>query len=160
MTATTRWVAGSGGLTYADAGFTLASFNSLASGSGVVAGTAYANGTNLDQYGQVSGSFVPGATTVAGGYLSLYLLALNANGTTYGDGTASGATAPSSTWWVANCQVNAGITTSGVIYFDFGPVVLPPGNFVWAIWNNLGVALNAAAAAIVDHRFFDVNLNA
>ena len=162
MANTTRWVGGSNGsgLTPVSAGLTLASFNGLGSGSGVVGTTAIANETGLDQYMAVGGQFVPGATTVAGGFLSLYVLPLNQyTAGIYGDGTTSGANVPSPSYIVGTFQVNAGILSTGLIYFDFGPIIIPPRAFMLGLYNNLGVTLNAAANAQVEAYFFDVNLN-
>ena len=162
MANTTRWVGGSNGsgLTPVSAGLTLTAFNGLVAGSGVVGTTAIANETGLDQYMAVGGQFVPGATTLAGGFLSLYLLPLNQYAAgVYGDGTVSGSSVPSPSYNVGNFLVNAGILSTGMIYFDFGPIVIPPRAFVLGLYNNLGVTLNAAAAAQVEAYFFDVNLN-
>ena len=159
MTANTKWVGGAVGLTYASAGFTAANFNSLASGSCVVASTATANQTNLDLWYQVSFALTVGGTTTAISYLALYWLPLNQDGTTYGDGTTSGTVAPAQTYWVGNATVRSGLTSGSVVTGTFPAITVPPTAGVWVIVNNLGVALSATAAASVQMIDFNVNLN-
>lgn len=157
---TSSWIAGNGqGLTYATAGFTAANFNSLASGSVVVASSAITNTSALDIYADVSFVLTVGGTTTATSYLILYLLPLNQDGTTYGDNTANGTTLPGAGYQVASVQVLSGVTTGNTIVGTFRGVVLPPGNFKWAIGSELGIALNASAAATVSYRTYNENLN-
>jgi len=157
---TSAWISGNGtGLTYATAGFTATDFNSLATGSVVVATSAITNTTALDIYGDVSYVLTVGGTTTASSYLSLYLLPLNQDGTTYGDGTATGTTAPTATYLVSTNTVRSAITSGSTITGTFRGIILPPGNFKLAVVNQLGVALNAAAAATVSLRTYNENLN-
>lgn len=162
MANTTGWVSGRGqGLTtYGSAGFTVANFNSLASGSVVVATTTIANGTPLDLYTDVSFSIVVGGTTTATSRFDLYLLPLNQDNSTYGDNTANGATPPASTYQVSSCVVLTGVASGSAVVGTFRGIVMPPGSFRFAMTNQLGVALNAAAAAVVNYRTYNENLNA
>lgn len=161
MANTTAWVAGRGqGLTYASAGFTAADFNSLASGSVVVASTAITNTTALDIYADVSFILTMGATTVAASYMALYILPLNQDASTYGDAIANGTAAPSASYLVSSVGVKAGVTSTNTIVGTFRGVVLPAGNFKFAIVSNLTVALSATAAATVSYRTYNENLNA
>lgn len=157
------WGTGKGnsnnGLTWFTAGFTLTDFNSLANGSVVVAASAIGNSTALDLYADVSGSLVVGGTTTTSSYLSLYILPLNQDGTTYGGGTATGGTLPVAQYLVATVGVPTGITSGSAVTFQFRGIVLPPGDFKWAVANNLGVALNASAVAAVQNRTYRENLN-
>jgi len=157
---TSAWVAGNGqGLTYGTAGFTAANFNSLATGSVVLAASAISNVAPLDIYADVSFSLVVGATTTTVSYLALYIMPLNADGTTYGDGTGSGTTAPTATYLASTAQVVSGVTTGNAIQGTFRGVILPPGSFKFAIVSQLGITLNSAAAAVVDYRTYNENLN-
>jgi hypothetical protein len=156
MVATTAWIVKSA---YASAGMTASSFNSLASGSVVVGTTAIANAANLYLYGDVSFSLVVGGTTLATSYLSLYILPLNQDGTTYGDGTTTGSTAPTSGYLVGSVGVKSGVTSGSAITGTFRGIVQPPTNFYYAIVNNLGIALNASAAATVSVLQYSENEN-
>jgi hypothetical protein len=157
----TSWTAGNGqGLTYGSAGFTAANFNSLASGSCVVAASAITNSSSLDLYADVSFVLTVGGTTTATSLLVLYILPLNQDGTTYGDGASTGSTPPVSTYQVSSVLVASGVTSGNTITGTFRGVVLPAGNFKFAIASQLGVALNASAAATVSYRTYNENLNA
>lgn len=160
MANTTAWIAGRGqGLTWGTAGFTAANFNSMSSGNSVVATTTIANGTPLDLYADVSFSFFTGGATNTASYLALYLLPLNQDGTTYGDGFATGPGAPAPAYQAASAAVIAGLSGTTIVG-TFRGIVLPPGSFRFAISNQLGAALNAAAAAVVNYRTYNENLNA
>jgi hypothetical protein len=159
MANTAKWIAGAAGLTWAVAGFTATDFNSLASGSVVVAATNKDNSANLDLYADVSFALTVGGTTTAASFVSLYILPLDQDGATYGDGAANGTTAPVSGYLVATIGVKAGVTSGNVVNGTFRGIVLPPGDMKFAIVNNLTVALNAAAAASVKYRTYNENLN-
>jgi hypothetical protein len=157
---TSAWVAGNGqGLTYGTSGFTLTDFNSLASGSVVVASSAITQTTALDLYADVSFVLTVGGTTTATSYMTLYILPLNQDGTTYGDGVANGSTLPVATYQASTVGVKSGVTSGNTITGTFRGVVLPPGNWKFAVSNNLGVALNATAAAAMSYRTYNENLN-
>src|SRR4051794_9475755 len=93
-----KWAAGGGvGLTATSCFGT--EVNSLAAGSVAVSTLVIANGTNLDILANLSFS-VTGTTPATGSpTLDVYLLPLNQDGTTYGDGIASGTTAPSQIYY-------------------------------------------------------------
>lgn len=161
MANTTAWIAGRGpGLTWTTAGFTAANFNSLANGSVVVASTALVNGTNLDLYADVSFVTTVGGTTTASSYYALYLLPLNQDGTTYGDNVANGSAAPAAGYQVSAVGVLSGVASGSTVVGTFRGIVLPPGSYKFAIVNNLGIALSATAAATVNYRTYNENLNA
>lgn len=159
MATNTGWIAGRGqGLTYASAGFTAANFNTLAVGSVVVASSATTNTTALDLYADVSFSLTIGSTvTTAASFFSLYVLPLNQDGTTYGDGIANGTAAPSAAYLRSTVGVRV-VTANSAVVSTFEQVRLPPGNFKFAIVNN-AVVLNAAAAATVSYRTYNESLN-
>jgi hypothetical protein len=161
MANNTGWAAGRGqGLTYATAGFTAATFTSLATGSVVVASSAIVNTTALDLYADVSFAFTLAATgTPVGAYMSLYLLPLNQDATTYGDNTPTGTTAPGASYLVSSALV-AITAGNGVIVGTFRGITLPPANFKFAIVNNLTVGLNGTNAnAVVSYRTYNEGLN-
>lgn len=163
MAGTAAWIAGNGnsgaGLTWFSAGFTATNFNSLAAGN-QVASSVYANGTALDLYADLSFSFVVGGTTTIASYVSAFLLPLNQDGTTYGDGaSATGATNPSAQYLVGSVGVRSGIASGSAVTGTIRGIILPPGSFVWTLANNLGVALGSAAAAAVLMRTYNENLN-
>lgn len=162
MANTTGWVAGRlQGLTWGSAGFTASNFNSLAAGS-CVASAQVTNATALDLYADLSFTFTVGGTTVANSYVALSLCMLNQDGTTYGDGisaNAATATPPVGTYQVSSCAIRSGQASGVAVYGNFRNVLLPPGAFIWVITNQTTVALNAAAAAAVQMRTYDENLN-
>lgn len=151
-----KWKAPTG---YSTAGFTASNFNSLANGSCVVAASAIANGTALDLFADVSFVLTVGGTTLSTSYLTLYILPLNRDGTTFGDNAATGSTPPVGSYIAASLAVPAGVASGSTIVGTFRNIVLPPRNFKFALANNLGVALNAAAAAVVEYSPFSEDLN-
>jgi hypothetical protein len=167
-----KWAAGSfqSGAwgTSLQSGFTssdITAFNALGSGATVVASNAIANSTNLDLLGEVSFSFVINASngTFPGSYVSVYLLPLNSDGTTYGDNVVSGgatSAAIGSSYWVANISVRGNIAAGGTAVGISRPFSLPRGDFKLALFNGTGNALNATAAAVVQFRSTNENLNA
>lgn len=161
MAGTSRWVAGGGqGLTYGSAGFTGTDFASLATGSVVVATSAIANSSPLDLYADVSFVITVGGTTVVNSRFDLYLLPLNQDGTTYGDGVATGASLPAAGYQVSSIGVKVGVTTGNSVTGTFRGIVMPPGNFKFAIGNQAGVSMNATPAATFSYRTYNENLNA
>ena len=167
----TSWATGAGntgaGLTWYSAGFTTATdFNSLANGSCVAARSAIANGTALDLYADISGTLTVGGTTATTSYLSFYVVPLNQDGSTYGDGLSyygsgfTGSTAPAAVYLAPPAVgVTSGITSGNAITWTLRGIVIPPGSFIWVVCNNLGVALNSTAAATVQQRTYRENLN-
>lgn len=148
---------------YTSCGFTATDFNSLANGSIAImpTGAAIDNTANLDDYFDVSFSLVNGGTgiTVGGSFFSLYLLPLNQDASTYGDGLTTGSVLPAAVpYWLANCGVNKG-ASSATLTGTFMFVPLPAVKFILGIANNLGAALNGAAAATVKYRTWNINGN-
>lgn len=143
--------------------FTAGDLNSLASGGSALSTSVIANGTNLDQYCEVSLTVTVGGTTTATSYLTLYVQKLQQDGTTYGDGLASSATLQPVPSNFANvkgtCGVLAGVASGGTVTADFA-FDLPMGDLKLALGNNLGVALSATAALTLKFRTGNFNLNA
>jgi hypothetical protein len=165
MTSTTAWIGGNlngtNTLAWASASFTAANFNSLASGSAAVS-AAINNSAALDPYMDVSFSVVVGGTTTATSQMTLYLLPLNQDGTTYGDGNSGGgATLPNAQYMAAPAlNVKSGVASGGAVTGTFRGIILPPGQFVLVLANQLGVTLGGAAAAAVQQRTYRENLAA
>jgi hypothetical protein len=163
MANNTGWVAGRGqGVTYGSAGFTTTNFNSMIVGGLVVASSAIVNTTALDLYADLSFSLVNGATTMTvASYLSLYILPLNQDGTTYGDASVtnnSTVTPPAPQYLVASVGVPL-VASAGTIVGTFRGILLPVGNFKFAISNNTAGAMAASAAAAFNYRTYNESLN-
>lgn len=143
---------------WTDAGFTAANFNSLADGSGVLAATAISNSTTnaVHERADVSFSLVVGGTTTVASYFAIYALPLNQDGTTYGDGYASGAGDPETCYYLGSVGVKSGIASGSAVTGTLELAGLPAGDFKVVLVNHLGVALNSAAAAVVKYQFVDL----
>ena len=150
---------GATGSTWTSAGFTASDFNSRANGSVVVAATAIDQDTNLDLDMEVSFSFEVGGTTTTASRFDLYILPLNQDASTYGDGAATGTTIPAGTYWVTSCLVKTGVTSGNAVTGTFPRVQLPAADFKLAIVNSTGAALDSSAAAAVQYRTVNRNLN-
>lgn len=161
MASIIRPVIGSSTTTWQSAGFTAANFNSLADQSFVLAATALAQSTNLDDFIEVSFSLVVGGTTTAASFLALYLMPLNQDGSTYGDATGTGTAVPGASYWMANSFAKIGITNGNAIVGSFPRVFIGDlaSDFKLGIANNLGVALNATAAAVAKYLTINTNGN-
>jgi hypothetical protein len=153
MANTTQWTTPSG---WTDTGITLTGFNSLASGSWVL-GSAIS--VTLDLYADYSFSVKVGGTTVAGDYIGVYILPLNEDGSTYGDGSSAGSTLPVAGYLVGTIGVAAGITSGNVITGTVRGIILPTQNYKWGVANRTSVALNSTASATSKYTTYDENLN-
>ncbi len=132
--------------------------NSLASGSVAVASTAIDNTTALNTDGWVSVSLPTVATGTGAPSLDVYLLPLNQDGTTYGDGTATGTVLPGGAYYVGSIAWTASLasgTQTGSLYIASG---IPPTKFKLAVVNNIGNAL-AASGNVVAFASDKLNLN-
>lgn len=159
-----RFVAGGSssiftGLTWATCGFTLTDFNSLASGSCVVASTGFDNATDQDLLIDLSFSFVVGGTTLTSSIIAAYLLPLNQDGSTYGDGTATGSALPAVGYHQGQIAPKVGVTSGNAITGTIQRILLPPGAGKLAIGSVLGVALNSSASAAVKARVYTYTTN-
>jgi hypothetical protein len=151
----TLWIAGAGvGLTWTSCFGT--EINSLASGSVAVSSVVIANGTALDQTADVSFS-ITGTTPSSGSpYIALYLMPLNQDGTTYGDGTTTGTALPGSNYLVANVFLPLSLTSAALLGSVTG-IVIPPGSFKFAVADQTGNSFAASGNAI-KYRTYDTNL--
>lgn len=164
MANTTRWIIGTN---WTAVTFTAADLNSLPSGGAALSTSVISNGTGLDQYVDFSFIATVGGTTLAGSYISIYLLPLNQDGSTYGDGYASSTTTqPAAGYAAGSIGVKVGVTSGSTITGIIAPpnpsapILLPPGDCKVAFGTNLQVALNATAAVTLKWRSYNVNLNA
>ena len=154
MANTTQWIVETA---YTDAGITLTGFNSLASGSWVLGSAISAP---LDIYSDFSLSTKVGGTTVAGDFFGIYILPLNEDASTYGDGSSAGSTLPVGTYLVGTILVPAGITSGNVVVGTCRGIILPSQNWKWGVSNNTSVALNSTASASSKYTTYRENLNA
>ena len=180
MTATTRYAIDSG---YTPVSFNAGDIYAMPDGGAALSSTVITNGSSLDMLMDVSFSASVGGTTTSTSRLSLYVLPLNQDGTTYGDGFASSAPVasigsaslgasslgggsppapaqPSLSYMVRDCKVRAGVVPGGAVVGTFPKFDLPPGNFRLAIANNLGVPFPAPPALTLACRAYNFNLNA
>jgi hypothetical protein len=158
MASVTKLIAG-GVSAYTDPSFTEADFNSLANGSWITADADFDNSSNLDVLAEVSFEFTVGGTTTAGAYMGLWFRPLNRTASTYGDNIAEGSTLPASTYFVGACGVAVGITSGNKIYGTFPMFLLRRGLGRFGISNHCGVALHSSAAAAIEIRTTNLNLN-
>lgn len=145
MTARAIWYAA---LTYAAQFNAGADLNSLASGSCAVSSTVYDNTTNLYTDAWVSCSLPTLATGAGAPSLDVYLLPLNQDGTTYGDGAASGTVAPSAAYYVGSITWAPSLPSGTQVGSIQLPTGMPPTKFKLAVVNNIGNALAASGNTV------------
>ena len=145
-------------LTYAAQFNAGADLNSLAAGSCAVSSTVYDNTANLYTDAWVSCSLPTIATGTGAPSLDLYLLPLNQDGTTYGDGTASGTVAPSVTYYVGSITWQPSLASGTQVGSIQLPTGMPPTKFKLAVVNNIGNAL-ASSGNVVAIAPDNLNLN-
>ncbi len=131
--------------------------NSLAAGSCAVSSVVIDNTTNLYTDGWVSLSLGTLATGTGTPYVGVYLLPLNQDGTTYGDGTASGTVAPSVAYWVDNLTFAASLASGTRVGSGYIGQI-PPTKFVLAVVNQMGNAF-AASGNTISFASDKLNLN-
>jgi len=159
----TSWVAGNGaGLSWTT-GINSSDLASMSSGSSVLSTVAdIANGTNLDQFMDVSVRCAIASNTIAAGAnLALWLYALLDDGSTYGDGQLAAGTQAAKTPVFSPCGVIpllAAASQTTLVGIVTG-ILLPPGSFRLALQNNSGFALSAGTQT-VKYRTYNQNLNA
>lgn len=159
-----KWIAGSGvGLSWTSlftSGTTLYDLNTMPNGSSAASSTgAINNATALDLFADISVS-LGSVTAAAPGILSIFLMPLNQDGTTYGDGqfNSSGAQTtkvPQATYWVGNIAFP--VTGSGAVQVGtLSGIRLPPGSFQIVIQNNVGVTLASSSNVV---KYWTYNLS-
>lgn len=154
--ATEKWIAGSGvGLTWTSCFGT--EINSLASTDAVLSSVSISNGSNLDMFCDVS--FVLGSVTSTGTpMLGLYLYPLLEDGSTYGDGRFSSATAavPPGNYLVGQAGLPVGTQALSGMFQSLArlPIIIPPGTFKFVLYNGAGVAL-ASSGNTISYRTYN-----
>jgi hypothetical protein len=151
--ATEKWIAGSGqGLTWGAAFGS--EVNSVVNGNAVISSVQVDNSTALDVFADVSISLGSVTTGAGAPYIGIYLVPLNQDATSYGDGRfgSSAAGPPPPAYWVGSipCQVS----TAAVITGEVRGIVIPPGKFKFLLYNQAGVTL-AASSNTVAYRTYN-----
>lgn len=148
-----KWVAGAGvGATWTAAFST--ELNSVVNGNAILSSIEINNSAFLDIFMDVSvslGSITPGAGAPT---IGIYLVPLNQDGTSYGDGRfgSSAAGPPPSAYFIGNIPCIA--STAGVVTGIIRGIVIPFGRFKLVLHNNSGVTL-ASSANTVSYRTYD-----
>lgn len=131
--------------------------NSLASGSYALSSIIIDNTSGLLTDGWLSVALGSVAPSAAGASLAFYLQALNQDGTTYGDGVASGTVLP-----VSGYLGSIGWPTSSTAATQTQSMKIereiPPTKFKLGVVNNLGSAL-AASGNTISLALNKLNLN-
>lgn len=157
VSAKNRLVAGNGvGLTWT--ALTGGNANSMIAADSVIVSSQIDNSSNLDQYADVSVSL--GSVTPAAGspFIGIGLLPLNEDGTTYANGLIT--TSPSANGIPGENivgSISAAPSTAGVITGTAREIKLPPGKFVFVLYNGVGVTL-ASSANVVSYRTYNKQL--
>jgi hypothetical protein len=140
--ATEKWIGGSGaGLTWANAFTTQPT--SIVNGNAIMSDLNIDNSAALDLFADFSMN-LGSVAVVAPNYIGVYLYPLNRDGTSYGDGRfgTSAAGPPASGYWVGNIIVPTGTAANmGTVR----GIILPPGQFKFVIYNQLGVTMAGSA---------------
>jgi hypothetical protein len=164
MASRTAWTAGNGvGYTWTTA-INSADLASMPTGSTVVSSVAdITNQTAQDMFMDVSISLVIASSTiVAGANIAFWLMPLNQDGTTYGDGQFTNGTQKAAT--PANTQnilPSIGLIAAASQTTLVGAVTgiqIPPGSFRLACQNNSGFTLTSGTQT-VKYRTYNINLN-
>lgn len=162
MTSRTAWTAGNGvGLTWSTL-INSADLASMANGSSVLSSVAdIANGTNLDQFMDISAiCAISSSTIAAGANLAFWLYPLQEDGSTYGDGQFTAGTQAAKTPTFSpfgTMPLVAAASQTTLVGFIQG-IVIPPGSFRVAMQNNSGFALTSGTQT-VKYRTYNINLN-
>lgn len=143
MSSTAIWNAA---LSYASAFGT--EINSLASGDFGLSSVIVDNSTNLYTDGWISAALGAVATGAGSPSLDFYLLPLNQDGSTYGDGTPSGTTAPGPGYYIGSITWPASVASAAQTGSMKIPSILPPTKFKLGVVNNIGNALAASGNTI------------
>ncbi len=131
--------------------------NSLASGSYALSSIIIDNTSGLLTDGWLSVALGSVAPSAAGASLAFYLQALNQDGTTYGDGVASGTVLPVS-GYIGSMTWPTSSTASVLTQSLKLQIEIPPTKFKLGVANSLGSAL-AASANVISIALNAINLN-
>jgi len=158
----TAWTAGNGvGLTWTTL-INSADMASMGNGYTVLSSVAgVANGTNLDQYMDLSFKLAIASSTIAAGAnIAFFIYLLQQDGTTYGDGQLTAGTAANVSPTFPPCGVFPLVAAASQtnLVGNITGVVLPPGTFKIAVQNNSGFALTSGTQT-ASYRTYNQNLN-
>jgi len=132
--------------------------NSLAAGSFALSSVIIDNTTNLFTDGWISLALGAVATGAGAPSLDFYLLPLNQDGTTYGDGTASGTVLPGPAYYIGSVTWAASLASAAQTGQMNIPSGIPPNKFKLGVVNNIGNAL-AASGNTISFASDQLNLN-
>lgn len=157
----TAWTAGNGqGLTWGLA-LNTADLATMPTGSTVVSSIAdIANGTNLDQFADISFSMAIASSTIAAGAnMAFWIFILNEDGSTYGDGQFTNGAQAAKTPTFPPCAVFplVAAATQTTMVGGVTGIILPPGSFRFACQNNSGFTLSGTQT--IKFRTYNQNLN-
>lgn len=123
--------------------------NSIVTGNAIIGSTAIANATNLDL--EIEFSFTTGGSVTGTGspFVGVFLVPLNGDGSTYGDGRfgSSAAGPPPGQYLAGYIGVNpAAVTQTGAAGLPFigTKILLPNGSFKPILWNQIGNTLTSS----------------
>jgi hypothetical protein len=126
-----------------------ASLNSLASGSTVAVGSAISLSTR-DQRMRVTLSLASLNVTSTSAFVSLYIVPINTDGSTYPSVPSGAAVVVPSQYWAGNFNFYV-LNAAQVQNME---IIIPPGPFKACITNNLGVAF-AASGNLIKYRTYN-----
>ncbi len=121
--------------------------NSLASGSYALSSVIIDNTSGLLTDGTISVALGSVAPSAAAASLAFFLQPLNQDGTTYGDGIASGTVTPVSGYIGSLSWPTSSTAAAQTGSFKIG-IEIPPTKFKLGVVNNLGSALAASGNTI------------
>ena len=122
--------------------------NSLAAGSVAVSSVIISNTTNLYTDAWISVALGAVATGTGAPNLAFYVLPLNQDGTTYGDGTVSGTVLPGAGYSVGAITWAPSLASAAQTGQMKIGIEIPPNSFKLAVVNNIGNALAASGNTI------------
>lgn len=167
MTSKTAWVSGNGqGLANWSARTVLfgsADLTSLADSKSVLSSaTAIDNGTNLDQYMDISVEITVGSSTPrAGAYIGIWIAYLQQDGSTYGDGQlTAGTPATYQPPWQPVATIPLSNQAMTLMAGQQNGILLLPQKFLLICYNFTNVTFSATAGNnVVAYKTYNVNLN-
>jgi hypothetical protein len=134
----------------------------MANGSTVVSSVAdIANGTNLDQFMDLSFVLVIASSTIAAGAnIAFWIYILQEDASSYGDAQFTNGTAAAKTPTFAPCGIFPLVAAASQtnLVGNINGILIPPGSFRVACQNNSGFALTSGTQT-VKYRTYNVNLN-
>ena len=158
----TSWTAGNGaGLTWT-AAFNGTDFTTSqpTTGQSILSTVTITNGTNLDQFADFSiVQSIASSTVVAGASITVWLVPLAADGSTYTPALVAGTVSSNALPISPVCVIPLfAAATQTVLTGTCTGIVLPPGTFKFAEQNSSGFTYTATTQ-VHDYRTYNQNLN-